>query len=108
MQFIRRVMSSRVSASRLHRAMSWCLLVGLCIQLLALTQHHHELTAQPHDCEACYLTALTSGGSSPPHESTLLALPFFQASCIAVQREDVILFSFRDFIRPLSQAPPTV
>jgi hypothetical protein len=88
--------------------MSWCLIVGLCIQLIALTQHHHEITAHPDNCEACYLMALSSGGSTPPLDPAMLALPFFQASWIAVHRVYVIRTAFRDFIRPLPQAPPQI
>jgi hypothetical protein len=108
MQLTLRVMGGRVSASRFHRAMSWCLIVGLCFQLIALTQHHHEITAHPDNCLACYLMALSSGGGTPPAYPVVMAPPFFQAFWIALQRNYVILSSFRNFIRPLFRAPPVV
>jgi hypothetical protein len=94
--------------SRVHRAMSCCLIVGLCLQLYALTQHHHALTAHPDDCVACHLTALTSGGGIPPASPVVMAAPFVQALPIAVQHACVVLPSCGDFIHPYPQAPPRV
>jgi hypothetical protein len=108
MQLTLRVRSNRASAARFHRATSWCLVAGLCIQLMALTQHHHEITVHPDNCEACYLLALSSDGGTPPVYPVVVALPFFQAFWIAAHRDYGIPPSFRDFIRPLPQAPPRV
>ena len=94
--------------SPIHRAMGWCLVVGLCIQLIAFTQHHHELTAHPDDCVACYLTALSSDDGTPPSSPIVMALPRVRTFAVVVQRESAVSPPFRSFIRPFPQAPPRI
>jgi hypothetical protein len=108
MQLNLRIMSSGACTSRFQSAMRWFIIIALLIQLIALTQHHHDLASHPDDCEACYIIALSSGGGTPPIYSAILALPFIQVSGIAVHPDYVIHASSRNFIRPLPQAPPQV
>ena len=91
---------------RYHRGLAWSLVAALCIQLIVLTQHHHELTAHPGNCEACYVTALSSGGSSVPHSLTIYSLPLLRIFQIAVQCVHDMRASLLNFIRPFPQAPP--
>jgi hypothetical protein len=101
-------MNSRTSMPDFHRAMKWVLSAALFVQLIALTQHHHDLTSHPDNCVACYLMALSSGGSSLPSHPVTPLPPFFNTFWIAVHPEYLIDASFRNFVRPLPQAPPQV
>ena len=108
MQLTLQTMHGSPLTARFQRAVRWILIITLCVQLIAITQHHHDLMAHSDDCQACHLMALLSGGSAPPMDAALLALPFIQVVWIALQFDYVVQTPFRNFIRPLSQAPPQV
>ena len=78
----------------------------LCLQLLALTQHHHSLDMHPDSCSACELGYhFSSGSTAVPPAVILLALLLvwitFRLPALTVSHT-----SKRRHLFPLPQAPP--
>ena len=93
--------------TRVRRRLWWLVVALLCVQLYAITQHYHDLTAHPDDCTACSLAAM-SCGSAPPAGSTLVVLAIIVAFWFAARSDYVVNTSCRYHLRPPSQAPPRV
>lgn len=77
----------------------------LSLQLIALTQHHHDLSTQQDNCAACNLALHFSGGT-PTIPVALPLMALILAYWIAVHPVRIIDFVPRRYVRPLSQAPP--
>ena len=93
------------AATRGQRVLRWLVIALLCVQLYAITQHHHDLTAHPDNCVACTLTAM-SGGSAPPVSAFQIALAIIVALWLAAHVDYVSITSIHIRLRPPSQAPP--
>lgn len=93
------------AATRGQRVLRWFAIVLLCVQLYAITQHHHDLTVHPDNCVACSLTAMSSG-SAPPVSAFQIALAIIVALWLATHVDYVSIYSIHIRLRPPSQAPP--
>jgi hypothetical protein len=95
------------SWTRLRRTLLVLFTLLLCLQLYALTQHHHDLSQQHDDCPACNLAADFSGGmASIPPAVVLVALAV--AWWLTIQPRPLIHPARRLRVRPPAQAPPQV
>lgn len=104
---LRSVIWDGAAATRGQRVLRWLTVALLCVQLYAITQHHHDLTAHPDDCVACNLVAL-SCGSAPPVSAALVAVAIILAFWLAAHADYVVFLPARIRLRPPSQAPPLV
>ncbi len=93
------------AATRGQRVLRWLVAVLLCVQLYALTQHHHDLTTHPDDCVACALIAMSSG-SAPPVSAFQIALAIIVAFWLAAHVEYISISPIHIRLHPPSQAPP--
>ncbi|BBP05431.1 hypothetical protein TPL01_04100 [Sulfuriferula plumbiphila] len=90
---------------RLRSLLNFFLAVLLCLQLVALTQHHHDLSSRQDNCPACNLASHFSGGT-PTIVATLPMAALILAYWIAAHPVRVVYPVLRRHVRPPSQAPP--
>ena len=104
---LRSVIWDGAGATRGQRVLRWLAVALLCVQLYAITQHHHDLTAHPENCVACNLAAM-SCGSAPPVSTVQMALAIILAFWLAARADYVVFLPVRTRLHPPSQAPPLV
>ena len=81
------------------------LAVLLCLQLVALTQHHHDLQQHPDNCSACSLANNFSGGTpTTPLPTAVLILVV--AYLITRNTQKSVYTTPHQRLLPPSQAPP--
>ena len=88
-----------------HRLMHCVLIVAISLQLIAETQHHHDITQQSDHCIACYVNAQATGDGP----AIALKIPLVILLVIYTVTPYVynpIYISFANYFLPLSQAPP--
>lgn len=90
---------------RLRSVLNFFLAVLLSLQLVALTQHHHDLSSQQDGCPACNLASHFSG-SAPAVVATLPLAAFILAYWIAPHPLRVVYPVLRRHVWPPSHAPP--
>jgi len=90
---------------RLRSVLNFSLAVLLSLQLVALTQHHHDLSSQQDNCPACNLASHFSGGT-PAVVATLPMAALILAYWIAAHPLRVVYPVLRRHVRPPSHAPP--
>lgn len=90
---------------RLRSVLNFFLAVLLSLQLVALTQHHHDLSTQQDDCPACNLATHFSGGT-PAIAAVLPMVALILVYWIAAQPVRVVYPVLRRHVRPPSHAPP--
>ena len=87
------------------RLAAWLLMVMFAWQLIAATQHHHDLSKQASDCVSCYIA-----GHLPSDLPTVDVTPVAASEAALVYR--IILAARYSFVAPVSfliphgQAPP--
>ncbi len=89
-----------------RQAVFLSLVLLLLWQLFALTQHHHDLTAQDDDCPACVLTLHYSGPGQdiqPVLPRVGLVLNWVLPALAPLRQRIHLPFSF---LAPLPLAPP--
>jgi hypothetical protein len=97
-----------ISRSTLLRRTLFALLTALlCLQLYALTQHHHDLSQHSDDCPACNLAADFSDGV-PSVASAVVLVALAVAYWLATHSLPVVYPARRLRVRPPAQAPPQV
>ncbi|MHB1175101.1 MAG: hypothetical protein ACYCZJ_08260 [Sulfuriferula sp.] len=77
----------------------------LSLQLIALTQHHHDLSTQQDNCAACNLALHFSGGT-PTIAVALPLMALVLAYWITAHPVRIVDLVPRRHVRPPSQAPP--
>ena len=90
---------------RLRSVLNFFLAVLLSLQLVALTQHHHDLSTQQDNCPACNLAIHFSGGT-PTIVAVLPMVALIFAYWIAAHPVRIIYPVPRRHVRPPSHAPP--
>ncbi len=90
---------------RLRSVLNFFLAVLLSLQLVALTQHHHDLSTQQDNCPACNLAIHFSGGT-PTIVAVLPMVALIFAYWIAAHPVRIIYPVLRRHVRPPSHAPP--
>lgn len=93
------------AATRGQRVLRWLVIALFCVQLYAITQHHHDLTVHPDNCVACTLIAMSSG-SAPPVSAFQIALAIIVALWLVAHVDYVSISSIHIRLHPPSQAPP--
>jgi hypothetical protein len=83
------------------------MVVVLCVQLYAITQHNHDIASHSNDCVACDLAAMSCGSAPPASTVTLVLSLFFTFSYIIALSLPVLPF-IRHRFRPPAQAPPLI
>lgn len=89
----------------MREVLNFFLAALLSLQLIALTQHHHDLSTQQDNCAACNL-ALHFAGGTPTIAVVLPLMALILAYWIATHPVRVVDLVPRRHVRPLSQAPP--
>ncbi len=102
---LRSVIWDGAAVTRGQRVLRWLAAALLCVQLYAITQHHHDLAAHPSNCVACSLIAMSSG-SAPPVSTFQIALAIIVVFWLAARVDYVSISPIHILLRPPSQAPP--
>lgn len=90
-----------------HRLVHCALIVALSLQLIAETQHHHEITQQSVNCIACYVSAQATGDG--PVDALEIPLAILLVTYfITLYTYNSLYITFSHYFIPLSQAPPQI
>ena len=88
-----------------RRLIHYALIVALGFQLIAETQHHHNITQQSDHCIACYVSAQATRNSP----SVALYLPLairLITHFVKPYINNSLYIPFSNYFLPHSQAPP--
>lgn len=88
-----------------RRLIHYALIVALSFQLIAATQHHHDITQQSDHCIACYVSAQATGDGL----AVALKLPLtiqLITHFVTPYIYNYLFIPFSNYFLPHSQAPP--
>ena len=88
-----------------RRLIHYALIVALSFQLIAETQHHHDITQQSDNCIACYVSAQATGDGPAVALKLPLAIRLI-THFVTPNIYNSLYIPFSNYILPHSQAPP--
>ncbi|MES1983147.1 MAG: hypothetical protein V4443_11825 [Pseudomonadota bacterium] len=86
-------------------ALRWLLAIAICLQLIGVTQHNHDIKGAGENCIGCYISVHADGGvqpDAPPRASAGLFLSYLLPSLPVAFTPSLL----HHYFSPPSHAPP--